>query len=454
MQIFWAGTLINTAIIYLIWKRIWIQATKYIIVGSFLISTNNSFSGDTLSLALLILVFFYIVLISLYEDWVALLIVFAGSSLISNYYLLKSYDFSVPDVVAPDLILLDFFLLLVTGILMAQVQFNMKVRKQGMTLYNEVVAIKEKNEDNIRSIQDTVQTLKTFSQELVNNISNTSRISQEMTKAFADVAAGVETQASSIVEINESIHHTADFINEVKSSADQLSQLSASNFKVVTEGIHKLEDLESEIKEMSGITHSIVKTTNELSQRSIQIEGILKEVDEMAKQTNLLALNAAIEAARAGEHGRGFSIVAGEVRKLAENSRKSVESIADILGGIQMKTEDATHKATAGEQTVIKGERSLFALKEGFNNIVVNTENVVKESAGIEEKLAELTQSSGKISEESLSISTITEQHTATTQEILSSIEVQANMTKEIENKYSELDRIIGKLEHIAKQGT
>ena len=82
-----------------------------------------------------------------------------------------------------------------------------------------------------------------------------------------------------------------------------------------------------------------------LGERSQEIGEILELINEIAEQTNLLALNAAIEAARAGEAGRGFAVVASEVRKLAERSIKSTDSIRQIIGGVQNEA-NATIMAT------------------------------------------------------------------------------------------------------------
>lgn len=80
---------------------------------------------------------------------------------------------------------------------------------------------------------------------------------------------------------------------------------------------------------------------NHLSERSKQITDIVKVISEISNQTNLLALNASIEAARAGEHGKGFSVVAEEVRKLAENTKSSTEDIVNLTKKIEDQISEA-----------------------------------------------------------------------------------------------------------------
>jgi methyl-accepting chemotaxis protein len=99
-----------------------------------------------------------------------------------------------------------------------------------------------------------------------------------------------------------------------------------------------MEDMQSQVSAIAG-------RSLELGQGSQEIGQILELIDEIAERTNLLALNAAIEAARAGEAGRGFAVVAGEVRKLAERSVSSTESIREIVASVQDQT-NATILAT------------------------------------------------------------------------------------------------------------
>src|SRR5690606_1388379 len=97
----------------------------------------------------------------------------------------------------------------------------------------------------------------------------------------------------------------------------------------------------------------------ELAAQARTIGGIITTVNDLAEQTNLLALTAAIEAARAGEQGRGFSVVAGEVRGLAEQSKGATVRVRQILGEIQRATSGAVMATEQGNKQVEEGWRQV-----------------------------------------------------------------------------------------------
>lgn len=147
--------------------------------------------------------------------------------------------------------------------------------------------------------------------------------------------------------------------------------------KQTNEGKSIILKLQRMIEALGAETKQNTNSMNKLSEHSKEVEEIVKVINGIATQTNLLALNASIEAARAGEHGKGFSVVAGEVKKLAEMTTHSTENIAELIRRIQDQI----------EKTLLEVEKSLLAVEKGKEltdqtsakiDDILHTNNLVK----------------------------------------------------------------------------
>ena len=140
---------------------------------------------------------------------------------------------------------------------------------------------------------------------------------------------------------------------------------------------HKIQTIAELILELSDFIQSISSTI-----------GL---VEDIAEQTNLLALNAAVEAARAGEHGKGFAIVAGEIRKLADESKQATTKITSLITNIQ-QTANSTVLATE------EGTKEVESGIELAHNIGTNIEQLILLTNEISQGINDITNSSKKIS--------------------------------------------------------
>ncbi|MCC7531037.1 MAG: PAS domain-containing methyl-accepting chemotaxis protein [Candidatus Melainabacteria bacterium] len=204
-------------------------------------------------------------------------------------------------------------------------------------------------------------------------VSKLAALSSQMAAVASEQLAGIQIQASSISEtasatdeISQTIAQTADRSKEVAEITGVTVKISKDGCDAVKNAIGSMEKVQEEVE-------SIASNILALAEQAKDIGEIITTVNEIAEQTNLLALNAAIEAARAGEHGRGFSVVASEIKALADQSKKSTHQVRQILSDIQkatnravMSTEEGTRSAKSAVKIVSQAGETITSLGEAI----------------------------------------------------------------------------------------
>jgi len=200
------------------------------------------------------------------------------------------------------------------------------------------------------------------SHELAASSEELSASSEETTSATEHVATTIGYLATGADNQSQEVQHARTVVNEMSANVQQV----AKNSRSVTESSIKVSMIANQgLKEANNAVDRIEQINRVSSETASVIKGLVQEMEKIgqiidvikgiADQTNLLALNAAIEAARAGENGRGFAVVAEEVRKLAEQSVISAQSISELINSIQKETNLAVNVIELGSKEVALG---------------------------------------------------------------------------------------------------
>ncbi|MDX7988668.1 HAMP domain-containing protein [Xenorhabdus sp. 12] len=171
---------------------------------------------------------------------------------------------------------------------------------------------------------------------------------QEITQGNTDLSSRTEEQAASLEETAASMEELTVTVKQNAENARQASELAVSASQVASKG--------------GKLTTSVVATMDEIANSSKKISAIISVIDGIAFQTNILALNAAVEAARAGEQGRGFSVVAGEVRDLAQRSAEAAKEIKILI-------DESVHRVSQGSELVNDAGQTMDELVVSVNRV-------------------------------------------------------------------------------------
>ncbi len=158
--------------------------------------------------------------------------------------------------------------------------------------------------------------------------------------AIEDIARGAAEQMAHVQDATGAIAGVSSAVEEVAASAQDLAEASESARLAAERGAAAVRSTVEGIRQIADSTVQAAGRVGDLDALSQRIGAVVATIDTIAEQTNLLALNAAIEAARAGSHGLGFAVVAGEVRKLAERSKRETQQIGELIRNIQQETRE------------------------------------------------------------------------------------------------------------------
>jgi len=298
-------------------------------------------------------------------------------------------------------------------------------------------------------VQETVST----ADEISASASDLSSISEEVAASSGEVSAamegitsGAEDQAAGLRSVDDALESIRSRAEDVAVNSGRVRELSGRIHDLAEARRGEVREAVSTLLEVREVVESSGREVFALQEASDTITQFVETIQGIARQTDLLALNAAIEAARAGEHGRGFSVVAEEVRKLADGSARAADEVASTVRGIraQIQTvvatmEDGTCKVE-GVEEVSKGVETAFeSILEAVSEVRDAAERVSDAASGNSEAV-------DTVERTVKAVGATAEGHAASAQQVSAAAEEQSAATEEMSAASVELLRAAERL--------
>ena len=306
---------------------------------------------------------------------------------------------------------------------------------------------------NIRSMVDAIRNVclqvESDSNEITSAIANSSEAAQTITNAMENISSGALDQLHNINKSSGMLNGLSDIINSLSDNSGNINRFAKEAAVSANNCMKAVEDLKNKADFSKEILESATITAQQLEVDSEEIVKIIDTINTISEQTNLLALNASIEAARAGEHGRGFTIVANEIRKLAESTKSSTKEISHRVNAIKTQSKETSSAMKNIIDTVTDQSDSIDVAGRVLSNIDSVIANIVDSLMKVDFAVKKVYEDKQVVIVFNNEIQGSSEQMASATEEINASQQEQHSGLDNIREKLQNLNEMAEELKNV-----
>lgn len=299
------------------------------------------------------------------------------------------------------------------------------------------------------TIRDTSEFLSTSTNEFTQSMTTAEKLTGSIEHAVSTNQSGIKNRSASTEQVNTNVGKINQALTHVASETQNLGVVAKKTSIEANESKQLMSSMKDFVLESITQVSDTGEKVTQLKVQSQEIGKIMESIRAIAQQTNLLALNASIEAARAGEHGRGFSVVAEEVRKLAEETAIQANSIESLIQGMQLQVNETQGSMSTTLNIINQEGEMIQTLEEQYNEITKAILGVTEMIKVVETATDEIQLRSSQVASEMNNLTTYFSSSDASINDMMGDVLKQNDTIQNMSAKTKGLHDISEQLNHL-----
>lgn len=394
----------------------------------------------------ILFIYFFIAVMGIYQDKLLNIITIVVALSIELYYFFTNGEVIFHSTAWQDLIYYLLTLVFVSIVSTLQAKFNLKLQEEVEAQKAEAIKSKENLENMLERINSSIVTVKKYQESLNQATEGANNRVIEIVASIENILNSFDIQTKHSEELCREMETTNVQVDDMTRSVTEMHDYVESTKEATFESGKRIDDLESDLEEFNGNIQTTINLMQELHAETESIEKIIQAIADISAQTNLLALNATIEAARAGEHGRGFAVVAEEVRKLAESSKASSESIAKLLLAFREKIQLASATISKSQESIEKNREGMGEVKAIFADVDSYMKNFSERTKYLQEFIVNVRGMMQEVGAKVELSADITEKSKDSLEDVLELVSTQQKEIVELSDGFGSLEKQMSEL--------